>query len=81
MRIYTQIYSYVCMMCMRLLRWLSGIHSAFNAGDTGDLRSIPGLKISPGGRHGNLLQYSCLKNPMDRGYWQAMVHGITKSWI
>ena len=30
--------------------------------------------------HGNLLQYSCLENPVDRGAWQAAVHGVTKSW-
>ena len=41
------------------------------------LRSCLGR--SPGGGHGNPLQYSCLENPMDRGAWQAMVHGITKS--
>ena len=34
---------------------------------------------SPEGGHGNLLQYSCLENPMDRGAWQATVHGVTKS--
>ena len=33
-----------------------------------------------GDRHGNPLQYSCLENPMDRGAWQATVHGVTKSW-
>ena len=32
-----------------------------------------------GGGHGNPLQYSCLENPMDRGAWQATVHGVTKS--
>ena len=46
----------------------------------GDVGSIPGLGKSPGGGHGNSLQYSCLENPMDRGVWQAVVHGITKSW-
>ena len=46
----------------------------------GDLGSIPGLGRSPGGGHGNPLQYSCLKNPMDRGAWWATVHGIAKSW-
>ena len=35
---------------------------------------------SPGGGHGNLLQYSCLENPMDRGVWRAKVHRVTKSW-
>ena len=44
-----------------------------------DLCSIPGLGKSPGGDHGNPLQYSCLENPMDRGAWQATVHGFAKS--
>ena len=35
---------------------------------------------SPGGGHGNPLQYSCLENPMDREAWQAIVHGVAKSW-
>ena len=47
-----------------------------NAGDTG---SIPGSGRSPGEGHGNLFQCSCLENPMDRGAWQAIVHGVTKS--
>ena len=47
-----------------------------NAGDVG---SIPGSGRSPGGGHGNPLQYSCLENPMDRGASWATVHGITKS--
>ena len=42
-----------------------------DAGDTGDAGSIPGSGRSPGGRHGNPLQYSCLENPMDRGAWWA----------
>ena len=41
---------------------------------------IPGLRKSPGGGHGNPLQYSCLENPMDEEAWQAdSVHGVTKS--
>ena len=40
---------------------------------------IPGLGRSLAGGHGNPLQYSCLGNPMDRGAWQAMVHGVAKS--
>ena len=47
-----------------------------NAGDAG---SIPGLRGSPGGGNGNPLQYSCLRNPMDRGAWRATVHGVAKS--
>ena len=50
--------------------------SAFNAGDLG---SIPGLGRSPGDWNGNPLQYSCLENPMDRGTWQATVHGVAKA--
>ena len=52
-----------------------------NAGDTRDAVSIPGWRRSPGGGNGNLLQYSCLENPMDRGAWWATVHGVTKSWL
>ena len=50
-----------------------------NAGDIRDVGSIPGLGRSPGGGHGNPLNYSCLENPMDRGAWQAAVHGVAKS--
>ena len=46
-----------------------------NAGDVG---SIPGSGRSPGEGNGNPLQYSCLENPMDRGAWQATVHGVAK---
>ena len=45
-----------------------------NTGDVRDAGSIPGLGRSPEGGHGNLLQYSCLENPMDREAWQATVH-------
>ena len=41
---------------------------------------VPGLGRSPGVGKGNPLQYSCLESPMDRGAWQATVHGVTKSW-
>ena len=41
---------------------------------------ISGSGKSPGGGHGNPLQYSCLENPMDRGAWWATVHGVVKSW-
>ena len=44
----------------------------------GDAGSIPGLGRSPGEGNGNPLQYSCLENPMDRGAWQAAVHGVAK---
>ena len=48
-------------------------------GDVGDVDSIPRLGRSPGGGHGNPLQYSCLENPGDRGPWWATVHGVTES--
>ena len=51
-----------------------------NAGDIRDSGWIPGLGRSSGDGYGNLLQYSCLKNPMDRGAWQSMVYRVTKSW-
>ena len=50
-------------------------NSPANVGDAG---SIPGSGRYPGERNSNLLQYSCLGNPMDRGAWQALVHGVTK---
>ena len=49
-----------------------------NAGDTRGVGLIPGSGISPGKGNGNPLQYSYLENPMDRGAWQAAVHGVTK---
>ena len=50
-----------------------------NTGDLRDASWIPGLGKTPGGGHGNPLQYSCLQNPMDRGAWRATTHGVTKS--
>ena len=50
-----------------------------NAGATGDAGLIPGSRRSPGEGNGNPLQYFRLGNPMDRGAWQAIVHGVTKS--
>ena len=50
------------------------------AGDARDEVSIPGWGRSPEGGNGHPLQYSCLENSMDRGAWQATVHGVTKSW-
>ena len=50
-----------------------------NKGDVRDMGSIPGWGRSPGGGHGNPLQYFCLENPMDRGAWRATVHRIEKS--
>ena len=50
-----------------------------NAGDTGDVGSVPGFGRSPEGGNGNPLQYSCLKNSMDKGAWWATVHVLTLS--
>ena len=54
-------------------------NSPVNAGDVRETGSVPGLGISPGGGHGNPLHYCCLENLIDRGAWQATVHGIAKS--
>ena len=59
----------------------SGKEPACQAGDVKDAGSIPGWRGSPGGGHGNPLQYSCLQNPMDRGAWRATVHRVAKSQI
>ena len=52
-----------------------------NAGDVRDAGLIPGLGRSPGGGHGNLVQYSCLENLTDRGAWWVTVHRVTESQI
>jgi len=54
-------------------------NSPAKAGVTGDLVSISGSRRTPGGGHGNTLQYSCLENPIDRGAWWATVLRVTKS--
>ena len=51
-----------------------------NAGDVGGTGSIPGLERSPAEGNGNPLQCFCLEIPMDRGTWQAIVHGVAKYW-
>ena len=50
-----------------------------NEGELRDLSLIPELGRSPGVENGNLLLYSCLENSMDRGAWQATVHGVAKT--
>ena len=50
-----------------------------NTGALGDTSLIPGWGRSPEGGNGNPLQYSCLENPMDRGAWQARIHGVAES--
>ena len=51
-----------------------------SAGDIRDVDSVPGSARSPGGGHGNPLQYACLAHPMDRGAWWAAVHSVPKNW-
>ena len=58
-------------MASQVAQW---VKTAYIAGGSGDMGSIPGLGRSPGGGHSNLLQYSFLENPMDRGAWWALVH-------
>ena len=69
--IYMYIYSRVASLVVQRVKKLP-----VNAGDPG---SIPGSGRSPRKGNGNPFQYSCLENPMDRGAWQAIVHGVTKS--
>ena len=57
----------------------SGSDGKASAYHVGDLGLIPGSGRSPGEGNGNLLQYTCLENPMDGGAWQATVHRVTKS--
>ena len=58
-----------------------GQRSLMGARNAGDPCSILGLRISPGVGNGYPLQYSCLKNSMDRGAWWIILHGVTKSQI
>ena len=61
------------------LGFSSGSNDKESACNAGNLRLIPGSERSPGEGNGNLLQYSCLETPMDRGAWWATVHGFTES--
>ena len=68
------------MMVIQLPRLLVIKNMPADAGAITDLGLIPEWERSPGGGHGNPLQYSCLENPMDRGVWRVRVHGVAKSW-
>ena len=61
-------------------RWLGGKESACQVGDTREAGLIPGSERSSAEGNGNPLQYSCQENPVDRGAWWAIVHGVAKSW-
>ena len=62
-----------------ILGFPGGSDSEEAACSAGDMRSIPGSGISPGEGSDNPLQYSCLKNSVDRGAWWATLHGMAKS--
>ena len=77
---WTQLYDQTKLRSLQVLSWwLSSKESSCSAGDTGDAGLIPGSGRSPGGGHGNPLQYSCLENAMHRGAWTSTVHRISKS--
>ena len=61
-----------------LSRWLSSKESACTEAATGNMGSVPGSGRSHEGGHGNILQYSCLENLMDREAWWATVHGVPR---
>ena len=71
-----------CLKCFRVFRAsqvaLVVKNPPANAGVARNVGSIPGLRRSPGEGNGNPLQYSFLENSMDRGAWQATVHGVAK---
>ena len=69
----------------RVVQWWQHFFSGGSDGkesacSVGELGSLPGLRKHPEEGNGNPCQYSGLENSMDRGTWQATVHGITKSW-
>ena len=80
---------YISMIFINFTEWYNHYHESLleffqnppaNAGDAGDEDSIPGSRLSTEGGNSNPLQYSCLKNPMDKGTWQDTVQGVAKSW-
>ena len=62
-----------------LIKMYCGSESKESACNAGDQGSIPGSGRSPGKGNGDPLQCSCLENPMDRGAWLAIVHGVAKA--
>ena len=75
----THIHTHIHICAHGLPWWPSGKESTRNAGDTVDSGSIPGSGRSPGGGHGNPLQYFCVENPGDKRAWWATVHRVAKS--
>ena len=78
LRIFAQS-NYQCESIIFILGFPGGSDGKESAYNVGDLGSIPGLGRSPGGGHGNLLQYSCLENPHGQRSRVGSVHGVTKS--
>ena len=74
-----QVYIFNCTALNGLPRWHSGREFTFNAEVTRDAGLIPGSGRFSGEGNDNLLQYSCLENPMDRRVWWATVPGVAKS--
>ena len=72
------VYTYVYILIHSVYKYVYIYIYKESAHSAGDADSITGLGRTPGKGNGNSLQYSCLGNPMDRGAWQATVHGITK---
>ena len=72
------VYTYVYILIHSVYKYVYIYIHKESAHSAGDADSITGLGRTPGKGNGNSLQYSCLGNPMDRGAWQATVHGITK---
>ena len=70
----------ITILCSGLPRRVSGKESTCQCRRCRDMGSISVSERSPGGGNDNPLQYSCLNNPMDRGAWWSIVHGVTKSW-
>ena len=76
-----QIFTAACMVAWASLVVVVVKDPPAKAGDIRDLGSIPESRRSPGGEHGNLLQYPCLENPMDRGAWGAIIYTVANSQI
>ena len=75
-------WEYFFLSIRQWVKWMLVVKNLLaSAGDIRDMGLIPGSGRSPGGGHGNPLQYSCLENPVGRGAWQAAVHGVTQSQL
>ena len=78
--IYICVCVYIYSLCIHIMGFPGGSEVKNFPANAGEAGSIPGSGKSPGEEKDNPLQYSCLGNPKDREAWQAMLHGVTKSW-